>query len=50
MKLLLDTHCWLWWLNEPQKLTPSMQQVICENLTIITCDRQFAAYPVLLQE
>lgn len=30
MKLLLDTHCWLWWLNEPQKLTSSMQQVICE--------------------
>lgn len=128
MKLLLDTHCWLWWLSEPQKLTPSMQQAIanpenelflsvasiweiaikvaigkltipqpiarlvaqqlpidgintldlrtihalkieelpvhhqdpfdriliaqaiCENLTIITRDRKFAAYPVSLKE
>ncbi|AFZ36333.1 PilT protein domain protein [Stanieria cyanosphaera PCC 7437] len=31
MKLLLDTHCWLWWLNEPQKLTSSMQQAICDS-------------------
>lgn len=30
MKLLLDTHCWLWWLNEPQKLISSMQQAIAE--------------------
>lgn len=128
MKLLLDTHCWLWWLSEPQELTPSMQQAIsnpenelflsvasiweiaikvaigkltipqplaklvaeqlpidgintldirtihalkvkelpvhhrdpfdriliaqaiCENLTIITRDRRFAAYPVSLKE
>jgi PIN domain nuclease of toxin-antitoxin system len=128
VKLLLDTHCWLWWLNEPQKLTPSMQQAIsdpenelflsvasiweiaikvaigkltipqpltklvaeqlpidgintldirtihalkieelpayhrdpfdriliaqaiCENLTIITCDRAFANYPVSLKK
>lgn len=28
MKILLDTHCWLWWLSEPQKLTSSMQQAI----------------------
>lgn len=21
MKLLLDTHCWLWWLVEPEKLS-----------------------------
>lgn len=31
MKLLLDTHCWLWWLSEPQKLTPSMQQAIANS-------------------
>ncbi|MDJ0678348.1 MAG: type II toxin-antitoxin system VapC family toxin [Xenococcaceae cyanobacterium MO_167.B52] len=30
MKLLLDTHCWLWWLSEPQKLTSSMQQAIAD--------------------
>jgi PIN domain nuclease of toxin-antitoxin system len=28
LKILLDTHCWLWWLSEPQKLTSSMQQAI----------------------
>jgi PIN domain nuclease of toxin-antitoxin system len=28
LKLLLDTHCWLWWLSEPHKLTSSMQQAI----------------------
>ncbi len=31
MKLLLDTHCWLWWLSEPQKLTSSMQQAITDT-------------------
>ncbi|PSB09318.1 PIN domain nuclease [Pleurocapsa sp. CCALA 161] len=30
MKLLLDTHCWLWWLNEPRKLSPSMEQAIAD--------------------
>lgn len=22
MRLLLDTHCWLWWLAEPERLSP----------------------------
>jgi PIN domain nuclease of toxin-antitoxin system len=31
LKLLLDTHCWLWWLSEPQKLTSSMLEAISNS-------------------
>lgn len=28
MKLLLDTHCWLWWLVEPEKLSKTATDAI----------------------
>ena len=28
MRFLLDTHCWLWWLIEPKKLSQTAHQVI----------------------
>ena len=31
MKLLLDTHCWLWWLFEPEKLSPTATQTILDS-------------------
>ncbi|MBF2057203.1 MAG: type II toxin-antitoxin system VapC family toxin [Cyanobacterium sp. T60_A2020_053] len=31
MKILLDTHCWLWWLVEPEKLSKIATQVIKNN-------------------
>lgn len=31
MKLLLDTHCWLWWLVEPEKLSETARIAISTN-------------------
>ena len=31
MKLLLDTHCWLWWLVEPEKLSETTTQAIMNS-------------------
>ena len=28
MKVLLDTHCWLWWLAEPEKLSDKVIGII----------------------
>ncbi len=28
--IILDTHAWLWWVNESDKLTPRAQQIIQE--------------------
>jgi PIN domain nuclease of toxin-antitoxin system len=28
MKILLDTHCWLWWLTEPQRLQDSSREIL----------------------
>ena len=28
MKLLLDTHCWLWWLVEPERLSETAREAI----------------------
>jgi len=28
MKLLLDTHCWLWWITTPEELSPRVQALI----------------------
>lgn len=28
MKILLDTHCWLWWITAPEKLTDEAQGLI----------------------
>ncbi len=40
MKLLLDTHIFLWWADNPEKLE--------EDLTLVSVDSQFIAYPVKL--
>ncbi|MTF39356.1 type II toxin-antitoxin system VapC family toxin [Cyanobacterium aponinum] len=31
MKILLDTHCWLWWLVEPEKLSQTAIATIQNN-------------------
>ena len=31
MKLLLDTHVWLWWLSEPIRLSPIIQEAIANR-------------------
>ncbi len=31
MKILLDTHCWLWWLTTPEKLAPRAQELIMDG-------------------
>ena len=31
MKILLDTHCWLWWITTPEKLAPKAQQLIMDG-------------------
>ena len=31
MRLLLDTHCWLWWLTEPEKLSPSVRNLLTDR-------------------
>lgn len=28
MKVLLDTHCWLWWLVEPEKLSETAREIM----------------------
>jgi PIN domain nuclease of toxin-antitoxin system len=28
LRLLLDTHCWLWWLIEPEKLSNTAQEAM----------------------
>lgn len=31
MKLLIDTHCWLWWLAEPERLNAAASQAIASR-------------------
>lgn len=31
MNFLLDTHCWLWWLFEPEKLSDLAQETIADR-------------------
>ena len=31
MRLLLDTCCWLWWLNDTDKLSKQQLQIICDR-------------------
>jgi PIN domain nuclease of toxin-antitoxin system len=31
MRILLDTHVWLWWLSEPEQLPPRIRQAIEEG-------------------
>ncbi len=34
MKFLLDTHVWLWWINEPERLPPSFVTAIESSVSI----------------
>ncbi|MEA5536610.1 type II toxin-antitoxin system VapC family toxin [Crocosphaera sp. XPORK-15E] len=36
MNLLLDTHCWLWALSEPEKLNPEVSGMISDAITAAT--------------
>lgn len=31
MKILLDTHCWLWWITEPERLKSSVRKQIADG-------------------
>jgi PIN domain nuclease of toxin-antitoxin system len=31
MKILLDTHCWLWWMTEPDRLCTKARELIEER-------------------
>ena len=31
MRLLLDTHCWLWWITTPEKLSSRVQELITDG-------------------
>ncbi len=35
MTVLLDTHCWLWWLAEPEKLTPESLSLLKDRANTI---------------
>lgn len=31
MKILLDTHCWLWWISSPEKMSPNACRQIADK-------------------
>ncbi|MBI3986437.1 MAG: type II toxin-antitoxin system VapC family toxin [Lentisphaerae bacterium] len=31
MRLLLDTHCWLWWVAEPERLRKAVRKLIADR-------------------
>jgi len=31
MKILLDTHCWLWWIAEPDRLKEEARREIVDR-------------------
>ncbi|RJR21239.1 MAG: type II toxin-antitoxin system VapC family toxin [Desulfobacteraceae bacterium] len=31
MRIILDTHCWLWWIAEPERLRDSARLVIADR-------------------
>lgn len=31
MKILLDTHCWLWWITTPEKMAPRVKNRISDS-------------------
>jgi len=31
MRMLLDTHCWLWWITTPERLAPRIQELIVDG-------------------
>lgn len=35
MKILLDTHCWLWWIASPEKLRPQACRQIADKNHVI---------------
>ena len=41
--ILLDTHIWIWWVNDDKRLTPALRKVIGDNkadglgVSIISC-------------
>lgn len=47
MKILLDTHCWLWMEAAPERLFDRMlvAQAVIEGMALLTADPQLEAYP-----
>jgi PIN domain nuclease of toxin-antitoxin system len=31
MRILLDTHCWLWWITTPERLSAKVLQLLAEG-------------------
>ena len=62
MKLILDTHCWLWWIAEPERFTGDalglplhhrdpfdrllVSQAMAEEATLVTTDEQIQRYAI----
>ncbi len=46
MKLLLDTHVFLWWATEPEKLSPLTAQTKAEDMVLLSADGFFKHYDV----
>ena len=49
MKLLLDTHAFIWWDSEPDKDPFDriiVAQAKCERLSLLTHDAMISNYPV----
>lgn len=48
MRLLLDTHTFLWWDSEPEDPFDRLLivQAIAEDLTLVSKDSAFSNYPV----
>ncbi len=36
MNFLIDTHCWLWWLSEPERLNPTARRRIANRRNAIS--------------
>jgi PIN domain nuclease of toxin-antitoxin system len=48
LRLLLDTHTFLWWVNDSPELSNAARQAISDKLTLVTADRMFSHYDVSL--
>lgn len=35
MRILLDTHCWLWWVTEPERLKEAVRKQIADGSNTI---------------
>ena len=51
MRLLLDTHTFIWWDSQPNRLSPKafdlcQDQVHTEGIVLVSQDEVFTQYPI----